>query len=96
MPICSGILYASAWLQKQNATPGVVSIVDEDRGDAFGFVEYAVQGFVDGLAHLCRYVEEVQMALAWEHFVFHRLRQERQTPAARRRREVKRRQVSGP
>lgn len=59
-----------------------------DRGDAFGFVEYAVRGFVDGLAEQCRYVEDVQMALAWEHFVFHRFRQERQTEAAGRRREV--------
>lgn len=61
---------------------------DADRGDAFGFVEYAVRGFVDGLADQCRYVEEVQMELAWEHFVFHTFRLTKQTPAARRRREI--------
>lgn len=58
------------------------------RGDVFGFVEYAAGGFVDGLVEQCRYVERVQMGLAWEHFVFHEFRQERQTPAARRRRDV--------
>ena len=58
------------------------------RGDVFGFVEYAVRGFVDGLAEQCRYVESVQMGLAWEHFVFQLFRQAKQTSAARRRREV--------
>lgn len=58
------------------------------RGDVFGFVEYAARGFVDGLAEQCRYVEAVQLELAWEHFVFHTFRCERQTPANRRRRDV--------
>lgn len=58
------------------------------RGDVFGFVEYAARGFVDGLAEQCKYVEGVQMELAWEHFVFQMFRDERQTPAARRRRDV--------
>ena len=58
------------------------------RGDVFGFVEYAVGGFVDGLVEQCKYVEGVQMELAWEHFVFQRFRQERQTLANRRRRDV--------
>ncbi len=61
---------------------------DADRGDALGFVEYAVRGFVDGLADQCRYIEQVQLGLAWEHFVFHTFRQTKQTPATRRRREV--------
>lgn len=64
------------------------SRVGAGRGDVFGFVEYAVSGFVDGLVEQCRYVEGVQMELAWEHFVFQRFRQERQTPATRRRRDV--------
>lgn len=58
------------------------------QGDVFGFAEYAAGGFVDGLVDQCRYVERVQMELAWEHFVFQRFRQQRQTPAARRRRDV--------
>lgn len=61
---------------------------DDEHGDAFGFVEYAVRGFVDWLADQCRYIEQVQMKLAWEHFVFQTFRQSKQTPAARRRREV--------
>ena len=61
---------------------------DDEHGDAFGFVEYAVRGFVDGLAEQCRYIEHVQMELAWEHFVFQTFRQTKQTPATRRRREV--------
>ena len=61
---------------------------DDEHGDAFGFVEYAVRGFVDGLADQCRYIEQVQMELAWEHFVFQTFRQGKQTLAARRRREV--------
>ena len=59
-----------------------------DQGDAFGFMEYAVRGFVDGLAEQCRCIEQVQLELAWEHFVFQTFRQTKQTPATRRRREV--------
>lgn len=58
------------------------------RGDVFGFVEYAVRGFVDGLADQCRYIEHVQMELAWEDFVFQTFRQTKETPATRRRREI--------
>ncbi len=61
---------------------------DADRGDVFGFVEYAVRGFVDGLADQCRYIEHVQMKLAWEDFVFQTFRQTKETPATRRRREI--------
>lgn len=61
---------------------------DADRGDVFGFVEYAVRGFVDGLADQCRYIERVQMELAWEDFVFQTFRQTKETPATRRRREI--------
>ena len=61
---------------------------DADRGDVFGFVEYAVRGFVDGLADQCRYIEHLQMELAWEDFVFQTFRQTKETPATRRRREI--------
>lgn len=61
---------------------------DADRGDVFGFVEYAVRGFVDGLADQCRYIEHAQMELAWEDFVFQTFRQTKETPATRRRREI--------
>ena len=61
---------------------------DADRGDVFGFAEYAVRGFVDGLADQCRYIEHVQMELAWEDFVFQTFRQTKETAATRRRREI--------
>ena len=61
---------------------------DHARGDVFGFAEYALRGFVDGLAEQCRYVERLQMGLAWDHFVFDMFRREKQTRASRRRREV--------
>ncbi len=58
------------------------------RDDVFGFVEYAARGFVDGLVEQCRYVKGVQLRLAWEHFVFHEFREETQSAANRRRRDV--------
>lgn len=64
------------------------SRVDGGRGDVHGFAEYALRGLVDGLAEQCKYVESVQMGLAWEHYVFHTFRGVNQSQANRRRREV--------
>ena len=58
------------------------------RGDALGFLLYALQGFVDGLREQCDYIDGIQLSIAWEHFVFARFRQERRSPALSRRREL--------
>lgn len=58
------------------------------RGDALGFIIYSLRGFLDGLEEQCRYVEEVQSRLAWEHYVHWRFRLHRRSPAMNRRREV--------
>ena len=47
-----------------------------------------VAGFVDGLAEQCRYVECLQMGLAWTTSSLTTFRREKQTRASRRRREV--------
>ena len=58
------------------------------RGDALGVIVYSLQGFLDGLEEQCRYVEEVQSWLAWEHYVYWRFRLHPRSPAMNRRREV--------
>ncbi len=58
------------------------------RGDALGFIVYSLRGLLDGLEEQCRYVEEVQSRLAWEHYVYWRFRLHPRSPAMNRRREV--------
>ena len=58
------------------------------QGDPLGFVLYALQGFVDGLAKQCDEIDAIQLSIAWKHFVFDRFRQERRSPALNRRREI--------
>ena len=58
------------------------------RGDPIGFILYALQGLADGLHEQCNYIDELQLSIAWQHFVFARFRQERRSPALNRRREL--------
>ncbi len=58
------------------------------RGDAIGFILYALQGLVDGLHEQCDYIDDIQLLIAWQNFVFARFRQERRSPALNRRREL--------
>ena len=58
------------------------------RGDPIGFILYALQGLADGLQEQCNYIDELQLSIAWQHFVFARFRQERRSPALNRRREL--------
>ena len=37
--------------------------------DAFGFLQYALQGFVDGLQGQCHEIQGHQLEIAWEHFI---------------------------
>ena len=58
------------------------------RGDPIGFILYALQGLADGLQEQCNYIDELQLSIAWQHFVFARFRKERRSPALNRRREL--------
>ena len=58
------------------------------RGDSIGFILYALQGLVDGLREQCDYIDDIQLLIAWQNFVFARFRQERRSPALNRRREL--------
>ena len=55
-------------------------------GDPLEFLCYALQGFVDGVREQCDYVGRVQLAIAWEHLVFHTFHAEPPTAANSRRR----------
>ena len=61
------------------------SRVNAGRGDAVGFVCYALQGFADGLREQCAYVEGAQLRIAWEHLVYQTFGRERPSPAHTRR-----------
>lgn len=58
------------------------------QGDPISFVQYALQGLVDGLQEQCDYIARLQLSLAWENFVFARFRQERRSPTRNRQREL--------
>ena len=58
------------------------------RGDPLGFLLYSLQGLVDGLRNQSRFIEGVQLKLAWEHFVYVEFRQIPASAAMRRRRDV--------
>ncbi len=58
------------------------------RGDPLGFLLYSLEGFVDGLRKQNQYIEEIQLRLAWEHFVYNEFRRIPPSKAMRRRREV--------
>ena len=64
------------------------SRANSGRGDPLGFLLYSLQGFVDGLREQSRFIERVQLKLAWEHFVYGEFRRIPSSPAMRRRREV--------
>ena len=62
------------------------SRANDRRGDPVAFVEYALQGLVDGLREQCAYVGNVQLAIAWEHLVYDTFDREPPTAANGRRR----------
>ena len=65
------------------------SRANSGRGDALGFLHYSLEGFVDGLREQNRFIEGIQLKLAWEHFVYGKFQQlPHQSKAMRRRREV--------
>ncbi|MDE2795544.1 MAG: Fic family protein [Gemmatimonadota bacterium] len=64
------------------------SRANSGRGDPLDFLLYSLQGFVDGLREQSRFIERVQLKLAWKHFVYGEFRRIPPSPAMRRRREV--------
>ena len=52
------------------------------------FLAYSLTGFVDGLRDQCHRIETVQLALAWEHYVYEQFRARRRSASLDRRREV--------
>lgn len=57
-------------------------------GDAFGFLLYAVEGFVHGLAEHGLEIERAQAGITWEHQVHDTIRGERPSATLNRRREI--------
>ena len=64
------------------------SRANSGRGDPLGFLLYSLRGFVDGLREQARHLADIQLRLAWEHFVYGEFRRMRSSTAMRRRREV--------
>lgn len=64
------------------------SKVNEGRGDVFGFLTYALQGFSDGLLEQCNEIREIQLEISWEAYVYGIFRMEKRSEMANRRREV--------
>lgn len=62
------------------------SRANDRRGDPVAFVDYALQGFVDGLREQCAYVSGVQLVIAWQHLVYETFDAEPPTAANLRRR----------
>ncbi len=58
------------------------------RGDPINFLLYSLEGFVDGLREQNQSIDQIQLKLAWEHFVYNEFRRYAPSPAMRRRREA--------
>lgn len=56
--------------------------------DAFGFLHYALQGFVDGLQGQCDEIQGYQLGIAWEHFIYDVFAQAPRSPSMQRRRRL--------
>ncbi len=57
-------------------------------GDPWGFIAYALEGFVAGLAEHCREIARVQAGLAWKQLVHQEIRGTHPSAAYDRRREI--------
>ena len=64
------------------------SRADSGRGDALGFILYALQGLVDGLEEQHERISGMQLIIAWRDFVSEQFRSERMSPALDRRRHL--------
>lgn len=65
-----------------------LSMSSKSGGDVIPFLDYAVQGLVDGLNAQIERIRELQKELAWRDYVYERFRDKEKSPAARRQREV--------
>lgn len=64
------------------------SQIHDGKGDAFGFLHYALQGFVDGLQGQCDEIQGYQLGIAWEHFIYSVFAQRPRSPSMQRRRQL--------
>ncbi|MXW63551.1 MAG: Fic family protein [Bacteroidetes bacterium SB0662_bin_6] len=64
------------------------SQIHDGKGDAFGFLQYALQGFVDGLQEQCEKIQGHQLAIVWEHFIYGVFAKQKRSSAMQRRREL--------
>ena len=64
------------------------SQIHDGKGDAFGFLQYALQGFVDGLQEQCEKIQGHQFAIVWEHFIYGVFAKQKRSSAMHRRREL--------
>ena len=64
------------------------SQVHDGKGDAFGFLQYALQGLVDGLQKQCGKIQGHQLAIVWEHFIYDVFARQKRSSAMQRRREL--------
>lgn len=58
------------------------------KNDVFGFLHYALQGFVDGLQEQCQHIHNVQIRIAWDSYIGEFFRQRKDSAATRRQREI--------
>ncbi len=61
---------------------------NQRRGDAIGFLRYALQGLSDGLREQCREVTRIHHRIAWRDFVYRRFDEEETSSAVLRRRQL--------
>ena len=64
------------------------SQIHDGKGDIFGFLHYALQGFVDGLQGQCDEIQGYQLGIAWEHFIYGVFAKQKRSSAMQRRREL--------
>ena len=87
VPTVAAHLLSNHYNQTRSEYYRQLDVAHQRGGDPIGFVEYALQGFVDGLREQTATVREQQLMVHWVNFIHERFRGQ-DTAAARRRRRL--------
>lgn len=91
--ICSGVpapaahLLSNHYNQTRTEYYRQLDLASKTGGDIIPFVNYAIEGFLDGLRSQLRVIRDQQWSVAWENFV-HEAFKEKNSPSDKRRRDL--------
>ena len=88
IPSTAAHLLSNHYNETRNAYYSELAKASKSGGDVFSFMQYAIQGFVDGVAEHYERVRGTHLLLAWESYVYEQFRGEKKTDTSARRRDI--------